>query len=249
MRESAEIEISDEENTTEGSQCSQLSQSKQEWKKWDHFEKFNEKSVKCKFCPKKLSSKSSSSTLKHHSNTHNVPKSAQITEFLKKSEKISFEDLLIEFIIEGKHPFTIVSERKFQALLKSLSPNDIIPSRFTIQSRCLNKLETLKPKVKALIMNAQSKFSITIDIWTADYKHTPFAALTAHFFDKEFKLCHILLDFCHIPFPHSGTQIKNKVKEALHEFEISEKIISVTTDNASANIPTVHVYYYYYCNF
>lgn len=179
----------------------------------------------------------SSSTLKHHSNTHNVPKSAQITDFFKKSEEDkSLEDILIEFIVEGKHPFSIVSERKFQALLKSLNPNIIIPSRFTIQSRCVNKLETLKPKVKALIMNAQSKISITTDIWTSDYKNIPFAALTAHFFDKAFKLYHILLDFCHIPFPHNGAQIKNKIKEALFEFEISEKIISITTDNASANI-------------
>jgi hypothetical protein len=235
MSESTEIEIGDEEDTGEGS--SQSTPSQQQWKKWDYFDIFDEKTVKCKFCPKKLSAKSSSTVLKYHSNTHKAAQSGKITEFFKKSDKNkSFEDLLIEFIVEGNHPFAIVDERKFQALLKGLNPSIIIPSRPTIQSRCVDKMEALKPKIKEFIINAQSKISLTTDIWTSDYKHTPFAALTAHFFDKEFKLRHILLDFSYIPHPHSGEQIKDKVKETICEFEMAEKIIAITTDNAAANI-------------
>jgi hypothetical protein len=45
-----------------------------------------------------------------------------ITQFLKSNRSNKcFDDYLIEFVIDGQHPFSIVDEEKFRALVKSLS--------------------------------------------------------------------------------------------------------------------------------
>ena len=45
-----------------------------------------------------------------------------------------------------------------------------------------------------------------------------------------------VLDFISIPFPHSGYEISRKLLEVFDRFEIRERFVCLTTDNASNNI-------------
>jgi hypothetical protein len=102
----------------------QLSDNKS-WKT-DNFEKVGTK-FKCKTCYKQFSGKSGHSTLKYHYESHvhqfraNLPK---ITTFFPTNQtpKKSFNKRLMDFVVSGQHPLSIVSEPKFIDLIHSLDP-------------------------------------------------------------------------------------------------------------------------------
>ena len=59
--------------------------------------------------------------------------------------------------------------------------------------------------------------------------------LTAHFVDKEWKMHKRILNFCHMPPPHTGVALSEKINALLVEWGIEKKLFSITLDNASAN--------------
>ena len=49
-------------------------------------------------------------------------------------------------------------------------------------------------------------------------------------------LYHFILDFLHFPYPHTGTKIAVAIKSVTDEFGISEKLLSLATDNAANEV-------------
>ncbi|XP_074337649.1 zinc finger BED domain-containing protein RICESLEEPER 2-like [Apium graveolens] len=60
-------------------------------------------------------------------------------------------------------------------------------------------------------------------------------ALTAHFLDSNRKLQKRVLNFCHMPPPHSGLMISDTIFACLNDWGIENKITTITLDNASSN--------------
>ncbi len=204
--------------------------------KWDNFEVIGDKTkIKCKFCDTQYSAKTSVNALKKHITRHEKPKNVVLIEiFFKHQNEKTFGDYLIEFIIKGQHPFSIVSKPSFISMIKSIKPDVIIPSRITIQRNCLQKYNDLKEKIIIEMNNLNWKGSFTTHMWTS-ISQQPYVSTTAHYFHNK-ELQHLLLDFSLIPYPHKGEDIKIKVQEVIQEFGLLDKIIAITTDNASNNI-------------
>jgi hypothetical protein len=83
-----------------------------------------------------FSEKTGIDSLRYHQKSHeSVSDNLKITQFLKSEKSYvlnsykSFDDYLIEFVIDGQQPFSIVNEEKFRALITSLSFQLKIPSR------------------------------------------------------------------------------------------------------------------------
>jgi hypothetical protein len=98
----------------------------------------NEKVFKCKYCSQKYSHKTSKTILKRHYINQHLMTSKQMksTSFLKTSapkEPKTFRQCLSDFIISRNHSFNIVKEPEFVQMIRSLSSNIEIPSRFTIK--------------------------------------------------------------------------------------------------------------------
>jgi hypothetical protein len=64
----------------------------------------------------------------------------------------------------------------------------------------------------------------------------PYAAIATHFVGESKKLSHVLIDFCLTPHPHNGEKIKNILLDNFENYEINDKIVSITSDNACNNI-------------
>jgi hypothetical protein len=143
-------------------------------------------------------------------------------------------------VIDGQHPFSIVDEEKFRALIKSLSPLTNIPSRDSLKRKIISKFNVLKENIKENLNHVNSKVSLTCDIWSSISGH-PYLAITVHFINEEFQMKNFLLDFDLIPFPHDGQQICNKIKEILFEFNFETKFIAITTDNAKNNVKGIRL--------
>jgi hypothetical protein len=79
------------------------------------------------------------------------------------------------------------------------------------------------------------KIAITTDIWTS-IANRPYLAITAHFIDVKRNLKQVLIEFCYIPHPHGGEQVKNALIKTLNKYNILKKVITITSDNAMNNI-------------
>jgi zinc finger BED domain-containing protein 1 (E3 SUMO-protein ligase ZBED1) len=77
------------------------------------------------------------------------------------------------------------------------------------------------------------QFSLTSDIWTSVNREA-FLGLTVHYIDSDWNLCNFLLDIIPFANKHTGANIAKEIMRVLEEFNISTKIIGLTTDNDSA---------------
>jgi len=78
------------------------------------------------------------------------------------------------------------------------------------------------------------RFSLTADMWTSTINREAFLGLTIHYIDYDWKLHQFLLDIIPFTISHSGVNIAHEIMRVLNEFNISNKIIALTTDNESA---------------
>ncbi|KAK8579201.1 hypothetical protein V6N12_069530 [Hibiscus sabdariffa] len=59
--------------------------------------------------------------------------------------------------------------------------------------------------------------------------------LTAHFVDLDWKLQKRVLNFVHLPLPRKEANIADCILKCLKEWEIEDKVFTISVDNASAN--------------
>ena len=96
-----------------------------------------------------------------------------------------------------------------------------------------------KTRIFEKLQSSSSKISITSDGWSSQINMLPFISTTAHFYDENIKKVNICLGLDYFPHPHTGDKIAEKWLKKFEEFEICDKIISLTTDNASNMIKAV----------
>jgi hypothetical protein len=79
-----------------------------------------------------------------------------------------------------------------------------------------------------------SKVSLSIDCWTSPNKHA-FMGVLVNYITKAWKLEHSLIGFEHLTGIHSGAELSKVLKSLLTKFELEDRTIAITTDNASNN--------------
>ncbi|XP_030959154.1 zinc finger BED domain-containing protein RICESLEEPER 2-like [Quercus lobata] len=65
--------------------------------------------------------------------------------------------------------------------------------------------------------------------------------LTCHFVDSSWKLQKRIINFCHVPPPHSGIVISNTIFKSLLDWGLKNKVYTITWDNANNNNVAVRI--------
>jgi hypothetical protein len=79
-----------------------------------------------------------------------------------------------------------------------------------------------------------SFLSIALDCWTSPFSQA-FMAITGYFLDWEWNYCEVLPGFEHLLDSHTGTHLSETVIQILREHSIADRVLSITTDNATNN--------------
>nr|GEY51144.1 zinc finger BED domain-containing protein RICESLEEPER 2-like [Tanacetum cinerariifolium]GEZ08117.1 zinc finger BED domain-containing protein RICESLEEPER 2-like [Tanacetum cinerariifolium] len=74
-----------------------------------------------------------------------------------------------------------------------------------------------------------------ISHWKSKNQNIEYMVITGHFVDANRKLQRRVLSFVDIPPPRRGIEIADSILKCLREWEIEEKIMTISVDNASAN--------------
>jgi hypothetical protein len=199
---------------------------------WEYFNQLPDYKVKreaqCKECQKKGVHKvvkckegNTSGLLKHLRSSHLTiyeakrPAKKQLTikKALRSQNPIegnpeTVRKKLVDFVIKGDHPFSIVEEPAFRELLETIHalPKDVILQQIganvltrELGTRFNDALEQKKRELGALT----SKVSFTTDMWT-DLNQRGFMGITAHYINVDWILRSIVLDLVEVPGEHTA---------------------------------------------
>lgn len=86
--------------------------------------------------------------------------------------------------------------------------------------------------MKLSLQDNESKVSYVIDCWTSSNQH-PFQGVIARWVNNDWELCSTVLDLTILNGSHKGENIAAFFYDVLKDYSLLEKVLSVTTDNAS----------------
>ena len=195
--------------------------------------RLDENKVSCIYCSQEYSTNTSSTILKKHLiKKHEEEIKKEVFESETKVSNETFNSLLINWIIDDLQPFSVVERRSFKNLIHGICKDIVVPCRQTITKMMREEFEKQKGQQIVKLSTLKCKISLTADIWTSD-SDDPYIGIIAHFINSDWKLQTRLLSISKFEHPHTGDAIADKLIAITNEFMITNKIISITTDNAS----------------
>lgn len=211
---------------------------------WEYFQKIrNDNNVIISFnfqlCETEYGVLTSTTTLRRHLRSVHAftyvygPNLLSQNSSYTSAEQKHITTKLTQWVTVNLQPFTVVEQEQFQELIYTLDPCYILPCRQTLKEEVNSLFLQRRANVKSEIDNLTSKISLTTDIWSSTYNNTAFLGITMHYITNNWTMKKCLLDFISIEGSHSAALILTKLTDVLQEFNISNRIISLTTDNGS----------------
>ncbi|XP_060806471.1 E3 SUMO-protein ligase ZBED1-like [Amyelois transitella] len=128
-------------------------------------------------------------------------------------------------------PLQIVENKGFINFVRTLHADYILPDRKTLSERYLPQQYQLARSSLADKLEDVKNLALTTDMWTSD-SNKSYLTVTVHFI-SESKLFARTLSTVEVKDVHSATVIANVLDTVLEEWRISNKVVTVVTDNAS----------------
>ncbi len=217
---------------------------------WDYFQKITDennilKSNKCRLCNTTFAASCATTTLccylqKKHTITYtsNISNNQiKLTSYhfkpYTKSEQSHITTNLIDWITVNLQPFKIVEQVEFKKLVHLLDPRYIIPCRRIIKDNVIIWFTDSKKNIFTYLNSFTSKIALTTDIWTCSITSQSYLGITIHFITNLWEMKKCLIDIIPLQGSHNSSQIINQILLTLEEFNINDRVISLTTDNGS----------------
>uniref|UniRef100_A0A6P7H2S3 Zinc finger BED domain-containing protein 1-like n=1 Tax=Diabrotica virgifera virgifera TaxID=50390 RepID=A0A6P7H2S3_DIAVI len=152
-------------------------------------------------------------------------------EFTEK-EKRAVDRALVKMIGKDLQPLSIVENEGFRDYTEQLQPLYKLPSRKTLTNILVPEVcREISENIKSML-NQTDSVGITTDIWSSD-SNTSFISVTCHFISDTSELQNVVLDTKEIPGSHTAELIAAYVQEVIDDWNISDKITAIITDNGS----------------
>jgi hypothetical protein len=209
---------------------------------WNYIQKVKESdnvvSLNCSLCEAEYGPSTSTGTLRRHlvrihSSIYTSNHQSEQHSSYTFAEQMHITKKFAEWIVVDLQPFSIVEQEEFKQFVYALDPRYVIPCRQTIKQEIKSLYKQRKTNIKLEINRFTTKIALTMDVWTSNYNNTAFLGITMHYISNDWKVKKCLLDFVSIEGSHTATLIVSKLTEVINKFNISSRIISLTTDNGS----------------
>lgn len=158
---------------------------------------------------------------------------------LTKDQLIFLYKKVLKFIIEDSQPFYILESNSFKELLLSLHPFFELPTEEALDKLLDNSFETGQIQLRNIFENV-NKVSLTTDFWTSRGQHG-YIGVTAHWISDDYKPKEAFLTLQHVHYPHTSEVIKDKLEEIIINWNISNKVTFITTDNAASMVKSIRL--------
>lgn len=209
--------------------------------------------IKClvKGCGKTLiSSRGSTSSINHHLMIHHkIRNGVENFNFPTKIYGVTrdynpsnneipftkrFNKTIAKYMLKHSLPFTHLESDEFRQLIAesycATNAELLVPlTAKSFRGLLDDYFEELKPKVISLLKN-QKSVSLTLDMWSSSNNYG-FMGIVAHFINDNWESKSIVIGMEHIPGSHTSKALSRALLNVIEEFEIQEKLFSITTDS------------------
>uniref|UniRef100_A0AAZ1Y5E7 BED-type domain-containing protein n=1 Tax=Oreochromis aureus TaxID=47969 RepID=A0AAZ1Y5E7_OREAU len=155
------------------------------------------------------------------------PTSAYVISYDSTPHNIS----VLVFICKDMRPLSVVENKRFRNMIKTLEPCYTVPSRQHITDIALPKLYQ---EVKATVLDSLSSaetVALTCDAWTSRATES-YVTVTAHHITDQWNLQSHVLQTRAMHDSHTGEHIAALLTDAVAEWGLNAKDLVVVTDNA-----------------
>ncbi|MBW0488743.1 hypothetical protein O181_028458 [Austropuccinia psidii MF-1] len=168
--------------------------------------------------------------------SHTLDQYVQHINAKKTLSPKSLKTVLVYFICEADLPLSITKSTAFRALLELCNPavTNILVLRASLTAHLTNFYFYHKESIRDYLLSNEINVSFTKDAWTSP-NITAYLAVTAHYIDTELKLISIIIGLTEIKGNHLGASLATQFMNVLHQYNLDQKIICITTNNASVN--------------
>ncbi|XP_077226251.1 zinc finger BED domain-containing protein RICESLEEPER 2-like [Tasmannia lanceolata] len=153
--------------------------------------------------------------------------------FFEFNQQISRDDFT-RMVIYHEYPFSIADHVFFRVFLRNLQPMFKLITRMTVKADCLKMYEIEKKNIYEELESLPCKVSLTSDMWTSRTMEG-YLCLTCHFIDNDWKFQKKILNFINVETPHTGEEISKSITARLYDWNIDNKVFSITLDNCTTN--------------
>lgn len=158
----------------------------------------------------------------------------------KRVSQASVDKVIMNFVIQGLHPLSVVEQQGFQALVLHLQPDVSVMSRGSVKNRVEKAALVMKNNLKAALGKIEF-IATTTDCWTSHRRS--FIGVTAHWLEPQTLQRQCAALACkQLKGPHTFSVLASALNEIHTEFNIREKITRTTTDNGSNFVKAFRVY-------
>jgi hypothetical protein len=144
-----------------------------------------------------------------------------------------FYNQVLATIVSMRAPFRAVENPEWQKLALLQNPRFALPSSTTICTRLIVQVKNLEENALKCLVKG-SKVALSLDGWSSSTRLL-FLGIVAHYITKDWELVDELIGFESLTDVYSGAKLAQVVNMVTEKFNISNQIISITTDNASSN--------------
>ncbi len=172
-------------------------------------------------------------------------KQAKISDLMavganKHVPQAKVDKLMINFICEGLHPFSLVEQPAFKELLRTLNPQCKVISRPTLRTRIDGAANQLK-KTLVSHFSKVSYVATTTDCWTAHQQS--YLGVTAHWIDEEtLERRSAALACQRLKGSHTFDVLAGALDDIHCQYRIRGKVVRTTTDNGTNFIKAFSVF-------
>lgn len=139
---------------------------------------------------------------------------------------------MVNWIILDSQPLCIVQSKALRHFIYELDSAFIMPSQETVKKIIYNAFHYSLPQLKQLLLMDAKFISLTMDLWTARNRQG-YLGVTCSYLNQSFTLVELTLDIDYIRYPHTAVHIRETLESILNEWNIYDKIFTITTDNAN----------------
>ncbi|KAL1188280.1 putative AC transposase [Cardamine amara subsp. amara] len=150
-----------------------------------------------------------------------------------------FSRSINEMIVLNELPFSFVESEGFRRFCFNVVLVYKHISRRTATKEIAAMYFQQKTCLKRLLMDDNTRVSLTTDIWTAPTTSYSYMVVTVHWIDANWQLQKRIISFRPI-IDHRGATIAAQLLECLDEWGI-KKIFTITVDNASGNTTALNI--------
>ena len=152
--------------------------------------------------------------------------------------KQAIDEAVIELIVRDMQPFSVVEDKGFRNLVKTLDPRYQLPSRKTITTVSLPQLYLKERTRVSKVLKEADAVSLTTDIWTSRRTQS-YITVTAHALGADWTLKSFVLDTVRMTEAHTARNIKTELEDIMSSWDIKDKMFAIVTDNASNMVAAV----------